>query len=74
MKRFELIVEENGENYNFYVTNNGFMSCELLGFLEIERNSVIKQLKHPECFEKVLIDENGNRIKIEDKEINNAEN
>lgn len=68
MKRFEFIVEENGESYDVYVTNNGFLSCELLGFLEIERDNVVKQLRHPECYERISIDEDGNRIKIEDKE------
>ena len=70
MKRFEFIVEENGENYNFYVTNNGFLSCELLGFIELERDSIVKQLRHPECFERSFLDENGKWIKIEDKEPN----
>lgn len=70
MKRFEFIVEENGESYDIYVTNNGFLSCELLGFIELERDSIVKQIRYPERFEKILINENGKQIKIEDKEPN----
>lgn len=69
MRRFEFTVEEQPDGtLSFNATNSGFTPYELLGFLDVERHSVMEQVIHKELFDRTVVYPDGRVMKIEDKE------
>lgn len=67
MKRFEFIVEDDGDRRTLSTTNDGFNAAELLGYLEMKRQDIMHQVLEPDSFKRTLIDDDGNKVQIEDK-------
>ena len=68
MRRFELIIEDDGiGNQNIKATNDGFYIVELIGALEIELYSLKEQLYNKTKFDRICIKPDGSIMKIEDK-------
>lgn len=45
MKRYEFIVIEDGKNYTFNSTNEGFNAFEILGILEKKKIDILEQIE-----------------------------
>ena len=68
MRRFELIIEDDGiGNQNIKATNDGFYTVELIGALEIELHSLKEQLYNKTKFDRTCSKPDGSIMKIEDK-------
>ena len=50
MKRFELIVECEGEKVQMSAKNDGFSAFELIAVLETKKSDLVEQVTHPENF------------------------
>ena len=72
MKRFEFKVTEDGRGLHFECVNDGFNVYELLGFVDVERQSLLEQNYHRENFTRTCIKPDGTIMKIEDKERNDG--
>lgn len=68
MRRFELIIEDDGiGNQNIKATNDGFYTIELIGSLEIELHSLKEQAYNKTNFDRTCIMPDGKIMEIEDK-------
>ena len=72
MKSFELKIEVRDDQVYFDCKNDGLNVYELLGFLDIERQSLLEQVRHPENFDMTCIKPDGTIMKIDDKERQDA--
>ena len=50
MKRFELVIETDGNGMKMYGTNDGFNPLELVALLDIKKNDIIEQFTKCENF------------------------
>lgn len=68
MRRFELIIEDDGiGNCNIKAANDGFYVTELIGSLEIELHSLKEQAYNETNFDRTCFMPDGTVMKIEDK-------
>ncbi len=73
MKSFDLKIEVHNGQIQFNCTNDGFNVYELIGFLEVERQSLLEQAMHPVKFDRTCIKPDGTIMKIENKECKDAQ-
>ena len=67
MKKFELTVTEENGQLNTIGNNDGFNALELVGLLELKKQDVINQIKHPEKFKHTrTVVKDGEKIAIEE--------
>lgn len=72
---FEMVVEIDGlGQMNIDAVNHGFHPAEIVNALEIIIRSLIEQQLKSVEFDRTCINSDGTITKIEDKEINHAEN
>ena len=68
MAKFELVVTRNGDDWKFNTYNDGFTAVELIGMLDMKKTDVLNQINEFTKFERTVIDNEGNKIDISEKE------
>lgn len=71
VKKLTMTVELNNETNMLEVTceNDGFNVYELIGIFEEKKQDVLKQFNCPANFVRSYIDKDGNKVIVEDKEV-----
>lgn len=68
MAKFELVVTRNGYDWTFKTNNDGFDAVEIIGMLDMKKTDILNQINEYTKFERTVVDKDGNRIDISNKE------